>query len=147
MKIIIVTVGKKHDKDIVLAVEKYQKRLNKFCELTWEYVTVSNVDSESSAILRLISQDDLAVLLDNSGEQISNEHLSNIIEEAQNNSIKRLVFVIGGAYGVNYSVIARANLVLSFSNLIFPHQLMRLILIEQIYRSYSILSGGNYHHE
>ena len=146
MKITVVTVGKKHDKDIVLAVEKYQKRLKKFCDFYWEYVSASNVDTESSAILRLISQDDLTVLLDNSGEQISNERLSNIIEEAQNNSIKRLVFVIGGAYGVNYSVIARANLVLSFSNLIFPHQLMRLILIEQIYRSYSILNNSDYHH-
>ena len=147
MKILAITVGKKHDKDIVLAIEKYQKRLKKFCDFSWEYVLTSNVDNESMQIEKLLKTDDQVILLDETGQQINNQDFAEVIESAQNKSTKRLVFIIGGAYGVNYSIIAKANLVMSFSKLVFPHQLMRLLLAEQLYRSYSILSDGKYHHE
>ena len=147
MKILAITVGKKHDKDIVLAIEKYQKRLKIFCDFSWEYVLTSNVDNESIHIEKLLKTDDQVVLLDETGQQISNQDFAEVIESAQNKSIKRLVFIIGGAYGVNYSIISKANLVMGFSKLVFPHQLMRLLLIEQLYRNYSILSDGKYHHE
>ena len=147
MKILAITVGKKHDKDIVLAIEKYQKRLKKFCDFSWEYVLTSNVDNESMQIEKLLKTDDQVILLDETGQQINNQDFAEVIESAQNKSTKRLVFIIGGAYGVNYSIIAKANLVMSFSKLVFPHQLMRLLLVEQLYRNYSILSDGKYHHE
>ncbi len=147
MKVTVITVGKKHDKDLTVAIEKYQKRLKKFCDFSWVYIPTSNIDSESSAIERQLKSDDYVILLDETGEQINNNELAEKIESLQNSSIKQLVFIIGGAYGVNYSLMGRANITISFSQLVFPHQLMRLILIEQLYRSYSILSGSDYHHE
>ena len=146
MKITIITVGKKHDKDILDAITKYQKRLKSFCDLSWELIAPSNVDSESLSIERQLKQDDQVILLDETGIKLNNQQFSEVIEKAQNQSVKRLVFIIGGAYGVNYSLIAKANMVVSFSDLVFPHQLMRLMLSEQLYRSYSILNNSDYHH-
>lgn len=147
MKILAVTVGKKHDKEIVLAIEKFQKRLKKFCDFSWEHIPSSNVDTESIAIEKRLQPDDYVVLLDEIGETINNDQLSDLLEEAQNKSTKRLVFIIGGAYGVNYQIIGKSNKVISFSSLVFPHQVMRLLLVEQLYRSYSILARTDYHHE
>lgn len=147
MKIAIITVGKKHDKNIAGAITEYEKRLKKYCDFSWEFVGSTSVDVEASAIIRLVRSDDFVILLDETGQQFDNEELAGCIESVQNQSTKRLVFIIGGAYGVNYSVITRANLTLGISKLVLPHQLVRLIMIEQIYRSYSILSGSNYHHK
>ncbi len=147
MKILAITVGKKHDKEIVTAIEKYQKRLKKFCDFTWDYIPTSNVDSECLAIEKRINADDFVLLLDETGQSLNNQQLAETIEEVQNKSTKRLVFIIGGAYGVNYTIISKVSLVMSFSSLVFPHQIMRLLLVEQLYRSYSLLAGSNYHHK
>ena len=147
MKILAITVGKKHDKEIVTAIEKYQKRLKKFCDFAWDYIPTSNVDSECLAIEKRINADDFVLLLDETGQSLNNQQLAETIEEVQNKSTKRLVFIIGGAYGVNYTIISKVSLVMSFSSLVFPHQIMRLLLVEQLYRSYSLLAGSNYHHK
>ena len=147
MKILAITVGKKHDKEIVTAIEKYQKRLKKFCDFAWDYIPTSNVDSECLAIEKRINADDFVLLLDETGQSFNNQQLAETIEEVQNKSTKRLVFIIGGAYGVNYTIISKVSLVMSFSSLVFPHQIMRLLLVEQLYRSYSLLAGSNYHHK
>lgn len=147
MKIFVITVGKKHDKELVLSIEKFQKRLKPFCDFAWDFIPSSNVDSESLVIEKRLQLDDYVVLLDETGESVNNDQLSDLLEESQNKSIKRLVFIIGGAYGVNYQVIGKSNKVISLSNLVFPHQIMRLLLIEQLYRSYSILAGSDYHHK
>lgn len=147
MKITVITVGKKHDKDLVVAIDKYQKRLKKFCDFSWVYIPTSNIDNESSMIERQLKSDDYVILLDETGEQVDNNQLAEKLEFLQNSSIKQLVFIIGGAYGVNYSLMGRSNITVSFSKLVFPHQLMRLILVEQLYRSYSILAGTDYHHK
>lgn len=147
MKIVCITVGKKHDKDFVDAIERYEKRLKKFCDFEWRYIPSSTVDVESSAIERAIKPDDFVILLDENGAAVTNQELANKLEELQNNSIKRVVIIIGGAYGVNYQLIQRSSITYSLSNLVFPHQLVRLILVEQLYRSYSILAGSGYHHD
>lgn len=147
MKIFIITVGKKHSKDIRPLIELYEKRLKKNCDLTWEIIPSSNIDSESLAIEKRLSTEDFIILLDETGEQLTNNELAEKLEYLQNSSVKRVVFVIGGAYGVNYNLMIRANLVFSISKLVFPHQLMRVILIEQVYRSFSIINGTKYHHE
>ena len=147
MKITIITVGKKHDKKIVESINDYEKRLKKFCDLSWDIVPPSSIDVESLAIEKRLTPDDYVILLDETGQNMDNDELGELVENLQNDSIKRVVFIIGGAYGVNYNLIGKANLVLSFSKLVFPHQLMRLMLIEQLYRTYSIISGGKYHHE
>lgn len=147
MKIVCITVGKKHEKNLVSAIEGYEKRLKKFCDFNWQLIPSSSIDTESSAIDRAISDDDFVILLDELGIQITNQELADKIESLQNSSIKRLVIIIGGAYGVNHQLITRANLTLSLSTLVFPHQIVRLLVAEQLYRSYSILSGGKYHHD
>lgn len=146
MKIYIITVGKKHDHNIVDAINEYEKRLSAYCELIWKIVPNGTKEKESADILRQIKDDDSVVLLDERGKLWDNSRLAFYLEQAQNQSVKTLVFVIGGAYGVDDSVILRANAVLSLSPLVFPHQIVRLLAVEQIYRTYSILSGGKYHH-
>ncbi len=147
MKIVIITVGKKHSKDIKPLIDLYDKRLKKMCDLSWDIIPSTSIDTESITIEKRLSTDDFVILLDETGELLDNDELSEKLENLQNASTKRVVFIIGGAYGVNYNLMIRANLVLSLSKLVFPHQLVRIILIEQIYRSFSILKGTKYHHE
>ncbi len=147
MKILCISVGKKHDAGVATAIADYQKRLSKFCDLSWQLIPTSSVDIESSAIERALKDDDFVILLDERGTQLDNKALAEKLEGLQNSAIKRLVIIIGGAYGVNHQLMTRANLTISLSELVFPHQIVRLLVVEQLYRSYSILSGGKYHHE
>ncbi len=147
MKIKIISVGKKSTKEIASLVENYQQRLKRSCELLWIFLPTSNIDGESAAILKQIGASDYMVLLDQNGNKFSSTDFAATIEQIQNDSTKQLIFVIGGAFGINHNVIERSNLVISLSDMVFPHQLVRLILIEQIYRAYTILSGSKYHHE
>lgn len=146
MKIVCISVGKKHDKNFAPVIADYEKRLKKFCDFSWQIIPTSSVDIESSAIERTLKDDDFVILLDERGTQLDNQELAEKLEALQNSAIKRAVIIIGGAYGVNHQLIARANLSLGISNLVFPHQIVRLLVVEQLYRSYSILSGGKYHH-
>jgi 23S rRNA (pseudouridine1915-N3)-methyltransferase len=147
MKIVCFTVGKKHSREFGDAIALYEKRLKPFCDFSWHLIGPTSVDSESAAIARQLKNDDYIILLDENGIQPSNNELADKLEELQNKSTRRLVLIIGGAYGVNHQLMSRADLVYSISSLVFPHQLMRLILVEQLYRSYSILGGTGYHHE
>lgn len=147
MKITVITVGKKHDPNLVLAINEYEKRLKPFCKFNWHIIPNSNKETESKAILKEIQPSDAVVLLDERGRPTSSEQLAKYIELSQNNAIKRAVVIIGGAYGVTPEVGHRANAIVSLSNLVFPHQIVRLLVVEQLYRAYSILAGGNYHHE
>lgn len=146
MKITILTVGKKHDQKLSSSIEEYEKRLSTFCDFKWQFIPSSTKEKESEAVLRKIQDDDVVVLLDERGKLWDNSQLSFYLEQAQNRSIKTLVFIIGGSYGVDHSVVQRANSVLSLSPLVFPHQIVRLLAIEQLYRTFSILAGGKYHH-
>lgn len=147
MKIVCISVGKKHDKNFGPAIATYEKRLKKFCDFSWQIIPTSSVDIESSAIERTLKDDDYVILLDERGTQLDNQELAEKLEALQNSAIKRVAIIIGGAYGVNHQLITRANLSLGISSLVFPHQIVRLLVVEQLYRSYSILSGGKYHHE
>lgn len=102
------------------------------------------VKEESDRLLGRLSPDDFVILLDERGRNLSSPELSTVIMEHTSQSI---VFIIGGAYGVTDDVRRRANLVWSLSKLVFPHQLVRLILTEQLYRAQEIARGGKYHHE
>ncbi len=147
LSITVISVGKKHDALFADALAHYENRLKHYCKLDWQLVPSSDINTESLAILSKLTTDDAVVLLDETGSKVTNQQLADVIDSAQNQSVKRLVFIVGGAYGVTDEVKARAGSVLSLSGLVFPHQLVRLILVEQLYRSYSILSGGKYHHE
>lgn len=147
MKIVCISVGKKHDVELVDAISVYEKRLKTVCDFSWQIVPGSDVDIESMAIERLLSKDDLVILLDERGLQFSSKDMANSLERAQNTSVKKVIIIIGGAYGVNASLRSKCNVVLSLSRLVFPHQIVRLLVVEQLYRAFSILSGSKYHHE
>lgn len=146
MKIVCLTVGKKHDANIVGYIDEFEKRLSGFCDFSWQFIPSSDKQHESDTILKFIKPEDKVLLLDERGEQWSNQKLASKFEQLQNQSTKRLVVVIGGAFGVEDIVSQRSDYVLALSNLVFPHQMVRLIVVEQLYRTYSILSDGKYHH-
>lgn len=147
MKIICLTVGKKHDPDLRSAIQKYEDRLKRYSDFSFQLIAPSEKLAESAAILRSLKDDDFVILLDETGDLINNQELTGKIKELQQKSVKRLVFIIGGAYGVDQSVVERAQLVCALSGLVFPHQLVRLILAEQLYRTFNTLAGGKYHHD
>lgn len=148
----IVAIGRKHESWIAEGLERYEKRLVRPWDIEWVLLPHSALDGrrarqeESERILGRIKDTDYAVLLDETGESLDSPALSQLLEGAFATS-RSLVIVIGGAYGVDERLHARADRIISLSRLVFPHQLVRLILIEQLYRAQSIASGGKYHHE
>jgi 23S rRNA (pseudouridine1915-N3)-methyltransferase len=147
VKVVCLTVGKKHSPEIAAAIETYVTRLTAYVDFGYEYVPSADIERESAAILKRLKKEDLVLLLDETGRQYDNRQLAGILDEAQQTGRRRVVFVIGGAYGVTGAVKDRSDRVISLSKLVFPHQLVRLILAEQLYRSFNLLAGGKYHHD
>lgn len=149
--ITVITVGKKHEDWIVPGLERYQKRLRKPFNVEWVLLPHSRFEGmeareeESQAIFSRLNGSDYVVLLDETGTNIDSPVLSGKLEAAFN-AAKSVIIVIGGAYGVNATLMDRADFIWSLSKLVFPHQLVRLILTEQLYRAQEIERGGGYHH-
>lgn len=152
MPVRIIAVGKKHESWVAEGIERYQKRLNKPFEIEWVFLPHSSLSGtrarqeESQRILLRLNANDHVILLDEKGKNVDSPEISKILT-SQLDSSKPVVAVIGGAYGVDETVQNRANFSWSLSNLVFPHQLVRLILTEQIYRAQEIANGNPYHHE
>ena len=152
MRIAIVTVGKKHDAHLAAAIEDYSERVSRSARLSWDYIAPSGYegdkarDDESTRILSRLKPQETVWLLDETGAQISSPQLSERLEGAQNASTEQITIIIGGAYGVNSLVHERADFVWALSKLVFPHQIVRLLLVEQLYRAYEINRGSGYHH-
>jgi 23S rRNA (pseudouridine1915-N3)-methyltransferase len=152
MSIKIITVGKKHESWISEGVERYQKRLKRPFLVEWVFLPNSTFDGpvarrdDSERISLRLNASAFVILLDERGKNIDSPAISRLISDQLNRS-REVIFVIGGAYGVDESVSSRADFVWSLSGLVFPHQLVRLILTEQIYRAQEIASGNPYHHE
>ncbi|MFC6353896.1 MULTISPECIES: 23S rRNA (pseudouridine(1915)-N(3))-methyltransferase RlmH [Rothia] len=150
MTIKIIAIGKKHEKWVKDGIDRYETRLRKPWDITWQYLPHSSLAEEaaraeeSRRILEKVDRDDYLVLLDERGKMLSSPALARLLEAQL--GFKKVVLVIGGAYGVDDSVRARANTVWSLSELVFPHQLVRLIITEQIYRAGEIAAGRPYHH-
>lgn len=154
MKILVITVGRKHDAALVALIHDYEQRLPKHVQLSWQYVSpISGGDSdrvkqqESEAIMGLVKDGDFTILLDERGTLHNNSQIARLIEEAQTGRHSRLVFIIGGAHGVTEGLRKQCDTVWSLSTLVFPHRIVRLILTEQIYRSYAIIANHPYHHQ
>ncbi len=147
MRITVLCVGKKHDRMYLTAIEEFQKRVEKYITLHWEYVPTSNKSDETTSLLKRVAPEATVVLLDERGSAMSTMQLSDRLEAWQNQSVKQLTFVIGGAHGVEQPLMERAQVVMSVSSFVLPHQLVRAVLIEQLYRCYEILNGGKYHHD
>ena len=152
MAIRILAVGKRHESWVQPGVERYEKRLKKPFDVEWILLPHSaregNVarQEESEKLLERIDQRDFVLLCDERGKQLDSPALSKILQ-ASINAARRIVIVIGGAYGVSEQLQSRADFVLSFSPLVFPHQLVRLMLVEQVYRAQEIAAGRPYHHQ
>ena len=152
MSLRIVAVGKKHEAWLQVGIQRYQKRLKQPFLTEWVLLPHSPADGpsarqeESGRILSRLNTHDYVVLLDERGKLLDSPGLSHTLQ-AQFNHSRPVTIVIGGAYGVYERVHARADLVWSLSPLVFPHQLVRLVLIEQLYRAQEIAAGNPYHHE
>jgi 23S rRNA (pseudouridine1915-N3)-methyltransferase len=156
MKVACWSVGKAHESYIKEGVELFTGRLQHYFKTEWTLLPVpkttgmlSEMDlrrKEATMILDWLDKDDYLVLLDETGRSLSSEGLATFLQTRANESTKRVVFLIGGAYGVDETIKKRANFCWSLSTLVFPHQLVRLILAEQLYRAATILRNEKYHH-
>ena len=148
----IIAIGRKHESWITDGLERYQKRLKAPWNVEWVLLPHSAREGlaarqeESSAILSRLKADDFVILLDERGKLLDSPALARQIEQVFPTS-KTPVCIIGGAFGVDDSLASRANLTWSLSPLVFPHQLVRLILAEQLYRAQEIAAGHPYHHQ
>lgn len=158
MNITFVTVGKIKEKYFRDAVAEYQKRLSKYCKLdiievadektpdkASEALEVQIKQKEAERILKNIKENAYCIALTIDGRKSDSVSLAKHIEQLGLSGKSNLVFVIGGSLGLHESVTRRADEKLSFSDMTFPHQLMRVILIEQLYRCYRIINGEPYH--
>jgi len=157
MKISFWSVGKAHEPYVKSGVEDFTRRISRYYKVEWNLIPapknagmLSEMDlkkKEGEIILEWLSNDDYLVLLDERGKQLSSEGLATFLQARANESTKQVVFLIGGAFGVSDEVMKRADFKWSLSQLVFPHQLVRLILAEQVYRACTILKNEKYHHK
>ncbi|MDO4241674.1 MAG: 23S rRNA (pseudouridine(1915)-N(3))-methyltransferase RlmH [Microbacteriaceae bacterium] len=151
MSVRVLAVGKKHESWVSEGIDRYEKRLRKPWDLSWQLLPHSVFEQdraraeESDRILAKLSADEFVVLLDERGQILDSPDLAARLQRVFDGG-KRVAVVIGGAYGVDERVRQRADLVWSLSKLVFPHQLVRLILAEQVYRAGEIVAGRAYHH-
>ncbi len=156
MKIQLWSVGKNHEPYIKAGVEDFTKRIAKYFPVEWVILPVpknagmlSAMDlrkKEGETILEWLKKGGYMIALDERGKQFSSPALAQIIQDRANEGTKTLIFLIGGAFGLDEPVLQKANLQWSLSQLTFPHQLVRLILAEQLYRACTILNNEKYHH-
>lgn len=151
MSVRILAIGKKHESWVADGIKRYEQRLRKPFDAAWQLLPHSAREGEaaraeeSERILSRIDRDSFLVLLDERGQNVDSPELAKRLKGAFEAS-RQVVVVIGGAYGVDDRVRQRADFVWSLSKLVFPHQLVRLILAEQLYRAQEIAGGRPYHH-
>ena len=152
MSVVVIAVGKKHESWIVEGLERYQKRLKAPFTIEWVLLPHSSLDGqgarqeESERIQKRLQGFDYVVLLDERGKALDSPGLATLLESQFGHS-KKVAIIIGGAYGVADQLRDLTQFTWSLSPLVFPHQLVRLILTEQLYRAQEIVSGGKYHHQ
>ena len=152
MPLHIIAVGKKHESWVAEGIERYQKRLKAPFLAEWVLMAHSSYDGlkarqdESERLLSRLSAYDFIILLDERGKQLDSPAFAALLQENLDRS-QKVAIVIGGAYGVTDELRQKAQVVWSLSDLVFPHQLVRLMLTEQLYRAQQIALGGSYHHE
>ncbi|MFT8350468.1 23S rRNA (pseudouridine(1915)-N(3))-methyltransferase RlmH [Clostridium saccharoperbutylacetonicum] len=158
MNITIITVGKIKEKYLRDAIDEYSKRLGRYCKLDIvelaDEKTPDNAsekeeeaikEKEGQGILSKIKDNMFVIAMDLGGKQLTSEEFSSYIDNLGVTGNSNLAFIIGGSLGISKSVIARANYKLCFSKMTFPHQLFRVMLLEQIYRGFRIMKGEPYH--
>lgn len=153
MKITVIAVGKCKEKYVLEGIKVYLNKLRHYCNL--EVVEIKDVDTSGSqeqvkereavSICKFLKGDHTLVCLDENGKQFNSEEWAAILQQYQNRSVKNLIFVIGGAFGIHHSLLSRAELKLSLSMMTFNHEMVRIFFLEQMYRGFSILKNEKYH--
>lgn len=156
MTIKLLAIGKTDNKQLQALIDDYQKRLGFYVKFEFEIISdlkkAKNLSEdqqkqkEGELILNKLNPTDILILLDENGKELDSVAFSNYLQKHMNSGIKRLVFVIGGPYGFSPDVYKKANGKLSLSKMTFSHQMIRLFVIEQLYRGFSILRNEPYHH-
>lgn len=157
MKIKLIAIGKTDDKELLRLLESYQKRLSHYVKFEFKIIPdikkVKNLsedqqkEKEGLLILKELVPTDQLVLLDEKGHEFRSIEFSRFLQKKMNSGIKQLVFVIGGPYGFSKSVYQKAQGKVSLSKMTFSHQMIRLFMVEQLYRAFTILKNEPYHHE
>lgn len=157
MKLECWAIGKPHESYVIQGVLDFTKRIENYYPVEWRlfspkknittFSTLKQKQEESQLILDALKPDDWLVSLDEKGKPLNSRKLAVFIQDRGNESVKRLIFLIGGAYGLGENVLLKSKFLWSLSELTFPHQLVRLILAEQIYRACSIGRNEKYHHD
>ena len=148
----IIAIGKKHEAWVADGIERYQKRFKKPFSVEWVLLPHSAKEgpgarqNESQAILSRLESSDFVVLLDETGTMYDSPALSRQLVSVFEKG-GTITLIVGGAYGVSEEIQSRAQVIWSLSRLVFPHQLVRLLLMEQLYRAQEIAAGHPYHHE
>ena len=158
MKISVIAVGKIKEKYLKDAVTEYSKRLSRYCKLeiieaadekTPDHASVAVEDAirakEGERLLKHIRDDMYVITLEIGGKMLTSEEFAEKIETLGVQGKSSIAFVIGGSIGLGKEVLKRSDFALSFSKMTFPHQLMRVVLLEQVYRGYRIMNGEPYH--
>ncbi|MGY6647784.1 23S rRNA (pseudouridine(1915)-N(3))-methyltransferase RlmH [Wenyingzhuangia sp. IMCC45574] len=157
MKILLLAVGKTDDKNLIQLIENYQSRLKHYVKFDLEVIPdIKNVknlsesqqkEKEGQLLLKKLQPTDQLVLLDEKGKDFTSMHFADFLQKKMNSGIKQLVFVIGGPYGFSDAVYKKAQGKISLSKMTFSHQMIRLFMVEQLYRGFTILKNEPYHHE
>ncbi len=148
MKLVIISVGKEKDDISDALLHHFELRILRYCPIEWICIPhEATKEKEGERILAVLKKEDYVVLLDEKGKDIKSEALAQLVENRMVDSVRRMVFIIGGAYGASASTEERANYIWKLSSLVFPHMLVRVILLEQLYRAFTIIKGEKYHHE
>ena len=157
MNIRLITIGKTDNKNLQTLIEDYSKRLSFYVKFDLEIIPdIKNVknlsegqqkEKEGELILSKITATDQLILLDENGKTFNSVGFSDYLQKKMNAGIKTLVFVIGGPYGFSETVYQKANGKVSLSEMTFSHQMVRLFVIEQLYRGFTILKNEPYHHQ
>jgi len=150
------SIGKPHEPHFKTSIELFTDRLSRYYPVTWNILNppknaglmteIELKKKEGELVLSQLNEEDYLVALDERGKMHSSESLAKFIQQRANESTRSIVFLIGGAYGIDQTVLKRSQMQWSLSALTFPHQLVRLILAEQVYRACTILKNEKYHH-
>jgi 23S rRNA (pseudouridine1915-N3)-methyltransferase len=156
MKIECWAIGKPHEPYVSKGINDFTQRIENYFPLEWRLFSLRKntgysqqklKQEESALITAALKTEDWLVSLDENGKSLSSRNLAKFIQDRGNERVKRLVFLIGGAYGLDESLLRKSKFIWSLSELTFPHQLVRLILAEQVYRACSIGRNEKYHHD
>ena len=153
MKISFRAIGKTHDPQLRMSIDDFTGRIRHYFPIEWTLIPAPKITSqaelmkaEAELILQTLKPGDYLIALDEHGKQTDSPQLASLIEKQSFQSTRNLVFVIGGAFGFHQTILDKADFVWSLSKLTFPHQLVRLILAEQVYRACTIIRHEKYHH-